>query len=194
MEWISTKKRLPDYNVSVLVFIPEEDDHCTTGMYDVSEKWVLLDEYRIPKSDVTYWREMVDLPKDRTYTPSAHRPEEDDTMSAQIRTLQKENHELRTKLRLSPEPPKEPLKNNRMKTEQDIKMIVTVPQIDKWVKIGEVYKRGMFRSLYAKYAVLERIKEDGMREYKEVYMASDDSQQPALKSQHEGYHFDTLNQ
>lgn len=81
-----------------------------------------------------------------------------------------------------------------MGTIQDIKMIVTAPKIDKWVKIGEVYKHVMFRSLYAKYAVLERIQEDGMREYKEVYMASDDSQQPSLKSQSEGYHFDTLNQ
>lgn len=98
-KWISSKDRLPDYNVSVLVFIPEEDNHCTAGMYDISNKWVLLDEYRVPTSEVTYWSEMVDLPEDKSYTKSPHRPEEHDTMSYQIRKLQKENFDLRKELR-----------------------------------------------------------------------------------------------
>lgn len=56
--WIKSSDRLPTYNKGVLVFIPEEDNHITAGMYDVSNKWVLLDEYRQPQSQVTYWREM----------------------------------------------------------------------------------------------------------------------------------------
>lgn len=92
--WIPTKQRLPDYNVSVLVFIPEEDNHCTVGMWDVSKKWVLLDEYRVPRSEVTYWREMVDLPTDDSYTPSVHRPNEMDTITYQMRELNKRIFEL----------------------------------------------------------------------------------------------------
>jgi hypothetical protein len=68
--------------------------------------------------------------------------------------------------------------------DNEITAIITMPVVGKWVKIGEVYKSGgMFQALYKKYAVMERINEDGMRDYKEVYMASDDSQQPVLKSQ-----------
>jgi hypothetical protein len=94
LRWIKASEQLPPENVGVLVFIPEEDNHCTTGMWDVSQKWVLLDEYRVPISDVTYWAEMVDLPDDKTYTPSNRRPEDDDTMSYQIRSLQKRIYEL----------------------------------------------------------------------------------------------------
>jgi hypothetical protein len=95
--WISSKERLPDYNVSVLVFIPEEDNHCTVGMWDVSKKWVLLDEYRVPRSEVTYWREMVDLPTDDSYKPSEHRPDEMDTITYQMRELNKRIFELGTR-------------------------------------------------------------------------------------------------
>lgn len=99
-QWISTKERLPEHNVSVLVFIPEEDDHCTTGMYDISGKWVLLDEYRVPKSQVTYWRKMVDLPEDKGYERQRHfTSEEEETVTYQMRELQKENFELKRRLR-----------------------------------------------------------------------------------------------
>lgn len=64
--WIKASEQLPPENVGVLCYIPEEDNHCTTGMFDVSQKWVLLDEYRVPKSEVTYWAEMVDLPEDNS--------------------------------------------------------------------------------------------------------------------------------
>lgn len=69
-QWIKSSKRKPEYNVSVMVFIPEEDEHITAGMWDISNKWVLLDEYRVPLSDVTYWSEMIEKPKDKTYTPN----------------------------------------------------------------------------------------------------------------------------
>lgn len=89
--WIKSSDRLPEYNISVLVYIPEEDHHITTGMWDVSKKWVLLDEYRIPKSEVTYWRPMVEKPLDDSYT-SAHLFGDDiETMPEQISRLQKEN-------------------------------------------------------------------------------------------------------
>lgn len=63
--------------------------------------------------------------------------------------------------------------------------IITMPVIGKWVKIGEVRRTGQFliRGLYARFAVMERIDKDGMREYKEIYMASDDAETPVLKSQ-----------
>lgn len=97
-KWIKSSDRLPDFNVGVLCFIPEEDGHITTGMWDVSRKWVLLDEYRIPKSEVTYWSEMVEKPKDQSYTKQ-DRSEEDILMSGQIRNLQKENFDLKTAIR-----------------------------------------------------------------------------------------------
>lgn len=96
--WIKSSKKLPPKNVSVLCFIPEEDDHITTGMYDVSEKWVLLDEYRVPKSEVTYWRVMVDLPNDKEYNKT-HRAEDDETTTDTIRNLQMKVFELERILR-----------------------------------------------------------------------------------------------
>lgn len=103
--WIKSSEQLPPENVSVLVFIPEEDNHCTTGMWDVSKKWVLLDEYRVPKSEVTYWAEMVELPEDCSYTPqrsfnsSLDGIEEEDTITYQMRELQKQVFELQNELR-----------------------------------------------------------------------------------------------
>lgn len=94
INWIDARKEKPDYNVSVLVFIPEEDDHCTVGMWDISRKWVLLDEYRIPKSEVTYWAEMVQLPDDKTFKKIKEVSDKMDTTTDHIRNLQIENYKL----------------------------------------------------------------------------------------------------
>jgi hypothetical protein len=88
-KWISVDERLPEYNVSVLVFIPEEDHHCTTGMWDISNEWVLLDDYRVPTCDVTYWRPMFELPEDKVYTKRFNH-DEFETTDEIIRRLQKE--------------------------------------------------------------------------------------------------------
>lgn len=61
-QWVSAKKK-PPYNKGVLVFIPDEDNHITAGMWDVSNKWVLLDEYREPECEVTHWMEMPKEPE-----------------------------------------------------------------------------------------------------------------------------------
>lgn len=96
--WIKASEQLPPENVSVLVFIPEEDNHCTTGMWDVSQKWVLLDEYRVPKSEVTYWAEMVELPYDTSYN-QVDRIDEEETVTYKLRDLQKQVFELEIALR-----------------------------------------------------------------------------------------------
>lgn len=93
MRWIKTSEQHPTYNVGVLVFIPEEDNHITTGMWDISKKWVLLDEYRVPKSEVTYWCEMPSRPKDTAYTPTKDIHDEETTTEI-IRKLQKRIYEL----------------------------------------------------------------------------------------------------
>ena len=68
--WISVEERLPEKNMGVLVFIPMEDNHITSGMYDISEKWVLLDEYRVvgegegmSECKVTHWMKLPPPPK-----------------------------------------------------------------------------------------------------------------------------------
>ncbi len=61
--WVNVEDHMPEYNVGVLVFIPAEDGHITSGMYDISNKWTLLDEYRTPDSPVTHWMPMPDKPK-----------------------------------------------------------------------------------------------------------------------------------
>jgi hypothetical protein len=94
LPWIKSADTLPDYNVAVLVFIPQEDNHITVGMYDISNKWVLLDEYRLPDSQVTYWAPMIAEPDDKTYEP-VETNEEKDSMSGQIRLLQIENYSLK---------------------------------------------------------------------------------------------------
>lgn len=63
MKWIKADKK-PGYNIGVLVFIPDEDFHITAGMWDISNKWVLLDEYRVPDCEVTHWMEMPDIPEE----------------------------------------------------------------------------------------------------------------------------------
>jgi hypothetical protein len=97
-KWIRSSDQLPEENVSVLVFIPEEDNHITVGMWDVSKKWVLLDEYRVPLSEVTYWSEMIEEPEDKTYSPLRVKVKdgirEEDTTTYQIRELQKQVYEL----------------------------------------------------------------------------------------------------
>jgi hypothetical protein len=55
---------------------------------------VLLDEYRVPLSEVTYWRPIdYQLPSDRTYKKSG-RDLENETTSKTIRLLQKRVFEL----------------------------------------------------------------------------------------------------
>lgn len=63
-EWFDAEKQMPEENVGVLVFIPEEDNHITSGMWDVSQKWVLLDEYRTVSDDapVTHWMPLPNPP------------------------------------------------------------------------------------------------------------------------------------
>lgn len=95
--WISVKDRMPEKLVSVLVFIPEEDNHCTSGMYDTSNRWVLLDDYRVPTSQVTYWKPMCELPVDKSYVPTHI----DELIPDTIARLQKENYELLDGLKLS---------------------------------------------------------------------------------------------
>lgn len=96
--WVKSSRHKPECNVSVLVFIPEEDDHVTTGMWDISKKWVLLDEYRVPISEVTYWRPIeYELPTDRTFKKS-ERDYDNDNMSNTIRKLQKRIFELEKKV------------------------------------------------------------------------------------------------
>ena len=60
--WIPSKIK-PPHNLGVLVFIPDEDNHKTSGMWDVSESWVLLDEYRTPEKKITHWAMMPEDPE-----------------------------------------------------------------------------------------------------------------------------------
>jgi len=60
--WVKSETK-PEHNVGVLVFIPGEDNHITAGMWDVSEEWVLLDEYRTPEEEVTHWMPLPALPE-----------------------------------------------------------------------------------------------------------------------------------
>lgn len=57
----------PEHNVGVLVFIPGEDNHITSGMWDISNKWVLLDEYRTPEEEVTHWMPLPGFPEGYTW-------------------------------------------------------------------------------------------------------------------------------
>jgi len=60
-DWIKLDgSNYPLHNVGVLVFIPDEDFHITSGMWDIDNKWVLLDEYRVPECEVTHY---MPLPK-----------------------------------------------------------------------------------------------------------------------------------
>jgi hypothetical protein len=61
-DWISAEIK-PPYNKGVLVFIPEEDYHITSGMWDIDNKWVLLDEYRVPECEVTHWMKIPEVPE-----------------------------------------------------------------------------------------------------------------------------------
>jgi hypothetical protein len=64
-EWMSVEKDgYPPHLVGVLVFIPKEDYHVTSGMWDISNKWVLLDEYRVPDCEVTHWMKLPGVPKE----------------------------------------------------------------------------------------------------------------------------------
>lgn len=59
--WVKADQK-PEHNVGVLVFIPGEDNHITSGMWDISNEWVLLDEYRTPEEEVTHWMELPLFP------------------------------------------------------------------------------------------------------------------------------------
>lgn len=61
------KDGLPPHNIGVLVFIPDEDNHITSGMWDVSNSWVLLDEYRVPECEVTHWMYLPEPPIKRQH-------------------------------------------------------------------------------------------------------------------------------
>lgn len=61
-DWISVDKKMPEHNIGVLVFIPDEDNHITSGMWDIEDKWVLLDDYRVPDCEVTHWRRLPEKP------------------------------------------------------------------------------------------------------------------------------------
>lgn len=58
------KDGYPEYNRGVLVCIPGEDYHVTSGMWDVSNKWVLLDDYRKPDCEITHYMPLPALPKE----------------------------------------------------------------------------------------------------------------------------------
>jgi hypothetical protein len=94
--WIKSADRLPEFNTSVLVFIPEEDHHITSGMWDVSKKWVLLDEYRIPQSEVTYWMPFPREPLDTSFKKCNYIGHTTDDI---IRNLQKDNFTLKDAIR-----------------------------------------------------------------------------------------------
>lgn len=63
--WVKADQK-PEYNVGVLVFIPGEDNHITSGMWDISNEWVLLDEYRTPDEEVTHWMALPAIPEGYT--------------------------------------------------------------------------------------------------------------------------------
>ena len=60
--WVTADTK-PEHNVGVLVFIPGEENHITSGMWDISNEWVLLDEYRTPEEEVTHWMPMPSFPE-----------------------------------------------------------------------------------------------------------------------------------
>lgn len=60
-EWQSADIKPPE-NLGVLVYIPDEDGHITSGMWDVSQAWVLLDENRVPECAVTHWQLLPEPP------------------------------------------------------------------------------------------------------------------------------------
>lgn len=93
--WIKADLKKPRENTRVFVYIPEEDNHVTAGMWDVSKKWVLLDDYRVPLSQVTYWRPYdFDLPSDKTYTKSFEESEDLENTEVKIRRLQREIYDM----------------------------------------------------------------------------------------------------
>ena len=64
-EWHEVSKgNYPEYQLGVIVYVPEED-HITSGMWDVSRKWILLDDYRKPEGlfPVSHWMYGPDKPK-----------------------------------------------------------------------------------------------------------------------------------
>ncbi len=64
--WVKADTK-PEHNVGVLVFIPSEDNHITSGMWDISNEWVLLDEYRTPEEEVTHWMPLPAFPEGFTH-------------------------------------------------------------------------------------------------------------------------------
>lgn len=62
--WKSVEKDgYPEYNRGLIVCIPDEDYHITSGMWDRDNKWVLLDDYRVPDCPVTHYMPLPPFPK-----------------------------------------------------------------------------------------------------------------------------------
>lgn len=92
--WVKADTK-PEHNVGVLVFIPGEDNHITSGVWDISNKWVLLDEYRTPEEEVTHWMPLPAFPEGYTWNEIP-----DDLVDA-LKKVAKE--ELAAKQPLNPE-------------------------------------------------------------------------------------------
>jgi hypothetical protein len=100
-KWKSVKEHgYPEHNLGVLVFIPDEDFHITSGMWDVSNKWVLLDEYRKPDCEVTHYMDLPEIPKE-------YQKEE------------QENNEIMMFLKKHLPKPAEPLQKKEQDTDKD---------------------------------------------------------------------------
>ena len=61
--WFDASIQKPASNVAVLVYIPSEDEHITSGMIEDDGSWTLLDEYRdVAPELVTHWMPCPDKP------------------------------------------------------------------------------------------------------------------------------------
>jgi len=65
--WYCARTSKPKHNVGVFILIPAEDNHITSGMYDISEDWVILDDYRVSSHEVRAWRYLPELPSDKEF-------------------------------------------------------------------------------------------------------------------------------
>lgn len=93
--WVKSSDRKPEHNVGVLVFIPGEDNHITSGMWDISNQWVLLDEYRTPEEEVTHWMLLPAFPEGYPHN------EVPDEIAQEIKKIAKEELSKRPTCQLS---------------------------------------------------------------------------------------------